>query len=117
MIKCVIFYSFYVYTNLFLQLDKLLEAKNKFLYWTPWLAHYVDLMLEDIRSIPQVKKTLERVIIVIDSIYKHHDALNMMEKITKKKSWWSIKLLNLQQVFLFYKKYTSKNITLETCSY
>jgi hypothetical protein len=34
-----------------------------------------------------VKKTLERVIIVIGSIYKHHDALNMMEKITKKKSW------------------------------
>ncbi|KAA8538951.1 hypothetical protein F0562_025643 [Nyssa sinensis] len=39
---------------------KLLEVKRPHLYWTPFVAHCIDHMLEDIGKIPLVKKTIER---------------------------------------------------------
>jgi len=45
----------------------------------------MNLMLEDIRKILQVKKTLEKAIFVTGFLYNHHGALNMMRKFTKKR--------------------------------
>ena len=63
-------------------------------------------MLEDIRNIPQVKKTLERAIIIIGFLYNHHGALNMMKEFTKKRELvkhgvtrFATSFLTLQQVY------------------
>lgn len=45
----------------------------------------MNLMLEDIRKILQVKKTLEKAIFVIGLFYNHHGALNIMRKFIKKR--------------------------------
>ncbi|RVW19146.1 hypothetical protein CK203_095168 [Vitis vinifera] len=41
---------------------RLLELKRPHLYWTPCAAHCLDLMLEDIGKLPNIKRTLERAI-------------------------------------------------------
>ncbi|RVW13977.1 hypothetical protein CK203_117186 [Vitis vinifera] len=41
---------------------RLLELKRPHLYWTPCVAHCLDLMLEDIGKLPNIKRTLERAI-------------------------------------------------------
>ena len=38
----------------------LLMEKRKHLLWSPYAAHCIDLMLEDIASMKQIKKTLDR---------------------------------------------------------
>lgn len=60
-------------------------AKRKNLYWTPYAAHCLDLILEDIGKIPQVNKTMERAIFLIGFIYSHTNTLNMMRGFTSKK--------------------------------
>ncbi|RVW72086.1 hypothetical protein CK203_054783 [Vitis vinifera] len=51
-------YSSYVMTG------RLLELKCPHLYWTPCVAHCLDLMLEDIGKLPNIKRTLERAILL-----------------------------------------------------
>ncbi|RVW61548.1 hypothetical protein CK203_066203 [Vitis vinifera] len=41
---------------------RLLELKRPHLYWTPCAAHCLDLILEDIGKLPNIKRTLERAI-------------------------------------------------------
>lgn len=64
---------------------KLLESKRQHLYWTPCAAHCIDLMLEDIGKILEIKKTLERAIFVVGFLYNHIGALNMMREFTGNK--------------------------------
>ncbi|KAH7681554.1 Ribonuclease H-like protein [Dioscorea alata] len=63
---------------------KLLEAKRKHLYWTPCVAHCIDLMLEDIGRIPKIKRTIEKAIQLVSFIYNHAGILNMLRKFTKR---------------------------------
>ena len=42
---------------------KLLGEKRKHIYWTPYAAHCIDLMLEDIGKLPLIRKTIRRAII------------------------------------------------------
>ena len=39
--------------------DMLLMKKRKHLFWSPCVAHCIDLMLEDIASMKQIKETLD----------------------------------------------------------
>jgi len=61
--------------------DKLLEEKRPHLYWTPCVAHCIDLMLENIEKLPLIKKTIQREVNLIDFIYSHY--LKFIETIYK----------------------------------
>ncbi|XP_070042879.1 uncharacterized protein [Nicotiana tomentosiformis] len=52
---------------------------------TPCAAHCIDLMLEDIEKIPNIKKALQRAIALVGFIYRHSGVLNMMRDFTKNK--------------------------------
>ncbi|XP_022156081.1 uncharacterized protein LOC111023053 [Momordica charantia] len=61
---------------------KLLEAKRPHLYWTPCAAHCLDLILEDIGKIEQVKRCLRKAVALSGFIYNHLYVLNMMREFT-----------------------------------
>ncbi|XP_012567283.1 uncharacterized protein [Cicer arietinum] len=61
---------------------KLLTAKRPHLFWTPHAAHYLDLMLEDIGNIAKVKIVIPKRISLVNFIYNHALALNIMRKNT-----------------------------------
>ncbi|RVX19297.1 hypothetical protein CK203_008531 [Vitis vinifera] len=61
---------------------RLLELKHQHLYWTPCAAHCLDLMLEDIGKLPNIKRTLERAISLNGYIYNRSGLLNMMRQFT-----------------------------------
>lgn len=45
----------------YVKAGKLLMAKRPHLYWTPWAAHCLDLILEDIgKNIPKVMNALKK---------------------------------------------------------
>ena len=54
--------------NLF-SIGRLLEAKRGHLYWTPCAAHCIDLILEDIGKISNVKQVLQRAMALSGFIY------------------------------------------------
>ncbi|RVW79581.1 hypothetical protein CK203_051710 [Vitis vinifera] len=66
----------------YMMAGRLLELKRPHLYWTPCAAHYLDLMLEDIRKLPNIKRTLERAISLNEYIYNRSGLLNMMRRFT-----------------------------------
>ena len=59
-----------------------MELKRPHLCWAPCVVHCIDLMLEDIGKLPNIKKTLERVITVHGYIYNRSGLLNMMRRFT-----------------------------------
>ncbi|RDX62035.1 hypothetical protein CR513_59673, partial [Mucuna pruriens] len=63
--------------NCVMAIGKLLQAKRTKLFWMPCVAHYLDLMLEDIGKIAKVKK-------LVGCFYNHSLALNTMRKFTNK---------------------------------
>ena len=56
----------------------MLELKRPYLYWTPCATHCLDLILENIGKLPNIKRTLERVISLNEYIYNRSGLLNMM---------------------------------------
>ncbi|RVW73543.1 hypothetical protein CK203_062078 [Vitis vinifera] len=64
---------------------RLLELKRPHLYWTPCAAHCLDLMLEDIGKLPNIKRTLERAISLNGYIYNRSGLLNMMRRFTRQR--------------------------------
>jgi hypothetical protein len=59
---------------------RMLEEKHRTIWWTPCAAHCLDLMLEDIRKIEWVKKTVEQGKSITRYIYNHSWVLNLMRK-------------------------------------
>ncbi|RVX13459.1 hypothetical protein CK203_021020 [Vitis vinifera] len=64
---------------------RLLELKCPHLYWTLCAAHCLDLMLEDIGKLPNIKRTLERAISLNGYIYNRSGLLNMMRRFTRQR--------------------------------
>ena len=60
----------------------MLQKKLPNLYWTPCVTHYIDLILEDIGKLPNIKRTLERAILLNGYIYNRSGLLNMMRHFT-----------------------------------
>ena len=64
---------------------RLLEKKRPNLFWTPCAAHCLDLILEDIGKLPQIKMTIERAISISGYIHNRTCLLNMMKRFTKQR--------------------------------
>ena len=60
----------------------MLEKKRPNFDWTPCVAHCIDLLLKDIRKLPNIKRTLERAISLNGYIYNRSGLLNMMRHFT-----------------------------------
>ena len=60
----------------------MLQKKRPNLYWTPCVAHCIDLILEDIGKLPNIKRTLERGISLNGYIYNCSGLLNTMRHFT-----------------------------------
>jgi hypothetical protein len=59
----------------------MLETKCKTIFWTPCVAHYIDLMLEDIGKQDWIKNTVEHAKSITKYIYNHSWVLNLTRKI------------------------------------
>jgi len=64
---------------------KLLQEKRSYLYWTPYAAHCIDLMFEDIGKLPLIKKTIQRGVSVVGFIYSHSSSLSLLRQFTNKR--------------------------------
>nr|KYP73846.1 hypothetical protein KK1_006503 [Cajanus cajan] len=104
---------------------KMLEAKKKKFFWTPCAAHYIDLMLEDIGKLPNIKKTIRRAISRVGFIYSHSSTLSLLRFYTNKRelvrhavtrfatSFLSLKRIhqeksNLRKMFVLYEWNSNK---------
>ncbi|XP_059627526.1 uncharacterized protein LOC132270366 [Cornus florida] len=61
---------------------RMLEGMYRHLYWSPYAAHCVDLMLEDIAKIANIMRTIKRAIMLNGYIYNRSGLLNMMRHYT-----------------------------------
>ncbi|RVW36895.1 hypothetical protein CK203_103150 [Vitis vinifera] len=61
----------------------LLMEKRKHLFWSPCVAHCIDLMLEDIGSMKQIKETLYQAKMITGFIYNSLKVVNLMKVFTK----------------------------------
>ncbi|RVW91561.1 hypothetical protein CK203_046150 [Vitis vinifera] len=61
----------------------LLMEKRKHLFWSPCAAHCIDLMLEDIGSMKQIKETLDQAKMITGFIYNSLKVVNLMKVFTK----------------------------------
>ena len=57
--------------------------KQKHLFWSPCATHYIDLILEDIGSMKQIKETLDKAKMIIGFIYNSLKVVNLMKVFTK----------------------------------
>ncbi|XP_024632201.1 uncharacterized protein [Medicago truncatula] len=57
---------------------KLLQASRPKIFWTPCVAHCIDLILEEIGKIPKVKKVVAQGISLVGFIYNHSLVLNLL---------------------------------------
>ncbi|KAA0052326.1 hypothetical protein E5676_scaffold113G001490 [Cucumis melo var. makuwa] len=64
---------------------RFLEAKRPQLIWSPCAAHCLDLMLEDIYKISNIRKALKRGMKISNFIYVRPGLLNMMRRFTNQK--------------------------------
>ncbi|XP_023758229.1 uncharacterized protein LOC111906691 [Lactuca sativa] len=64
---------------------KLVEEKYPHIYWTPYAAHCIDLIFEDIFKLPHLKRTLDKAIAVNTYIYNRTLLPNMMREFTGQK--------------------------------
>ena len=69
----------------YVAVGKLLMKRHPHLYWTPCVAHCIDLMLEDIGKLPWIKTIIEQGRSVCKFIYNHIWVLNGMRKYTNQK--------------------------------
>ena len=71
----------------------LLMEKRKHLFWSPCAAHCIDLMLEDIGSMKQIKETLDQAKMITGFIYNILKVVNLMKVFTKDRDLLRLGLL------------------------
>lgn len=69
----------------YVKAGQLLMEKRPHLYWSPCAAHVLDLMLEDIGSMPLPCETVKKAKKITSYIYNHTWVLNLMREHTKNK--------------------------------
>ena len=70
----------------------LLMDKHKHLFWSPCAAHCIDLMLEDIGNMKQIKETLYQEKIITSFIYNSLKVVNLMKVFTKDRDLLCLKI-------------------------
>ncbi|WVZ04645.1 hypothetical protein V8G54_017991 [Vigna mungo] len=65
--------------------SKSLEENRPNLYWTPYVAHCIDLILEEIGKLPLLRKTIQGEVSLIDFIYNRSITLSLLRQFTNKR--------------------------------
>ncbi|GAV56877.1 LOW QUALITY PROTEIN: DUF659 domain-containing protein, partial [Cephalotus follicularis] len=79
---------------------RLLESKYQHLYWTPYAAHCMHLMLEDIGKLNNNMRTLRRAITLNSYIYTRSGVLNMTRQFTGQRELLSLAKTRFATAFL-----------------
>jgi len=101
-ILCII--TFFNCLQKYFCIGKLLQASRLKIFWTPCVAHYIDLILEEIEKISKVKKVVAQTISLVGFIYNHSLVLNLlrqkveMELIRHGVTWFASNFLQLQRL-------------------
>ncbi|KAL8161314.1 hypothetical protein V2J09_012803 [Rumex salicifolius] len=72
--------------QIFVSAGKLLQAHYPHIYWTPCVAHCLDMILEDIGKLPDIDRTIKKAIQLTSFIYQRSSLLNLMRKFTDQKN-------------------------------
>jgi hypothetical protein len=62
---------------------KLLMERHPTVFWTPCVAHCIDLMLEDVGKISFIKEVIDQARSITKFIYNHAFVLSLMRKFTR----------------------------------
>eukprot|EP00253_Pinus_taeda_P004371 PITA_04371 len=92
--------------------NKLLEEKHKTIFWTPCVAHCIDLMLEDIGKIDWVK-IVDHAKSITKFIYNHSLILSLMRKHTGGKDIIRLAITRFATHFLTLKSMLSQHRNLQ----
>ncbi|GAV56977.1 DUF659 domain-containing protein [Cephalotus follicularis] len=79
---------------------QLLEANYQHLYWTPCVAHCMDLILEDTGKLNNNMQTLKRAITLNSYLYTRPGVLNMMRQFTGQSELLRLAKTRFATVFL-----------------
>jgi hypothetical protein len=66
----------------YVAVDKLLMERHPTIFWTPCVAHCIDLMLEDVGKISFVKEVIDRARSITKFIYNHAFVLSLTRTFT-----------------------------------
>lgn len=69
----------------YVDVSRMLTDRHPTLFWTPCVAHCIDLMLEDIGKIPFVKDIVDSSKSITKFIYNHTSMLSLMRRFTNNK--------------------------------
>ena len=93
-------------------LGKILEVTRPKIFWTPCVAHCLDLILEDIGRIPTVKRVIQRDIQLVCYIYNHTLTLNTMRKFTNKTELVRTRVTRFATTFLSLQRLHKQKVNL-----
>ncbi|KAL1294579.1 hypothetical protein AAHE18_19G150200 [Arachis hypogaea] len=96
---------------------KLLMEKRPNLFWTPYAAHCLDLMLEDTGKLPLIQKTIKkRAISLVSFTYSHSSTLAMLRHFTNGKELVRHAVTRFATSFLSLKRHYEEKKIREECS-
>ena len=78
----------------------LLMEKCKHLFWSPYATHCIDLMLEDIGNMKQIKGTLDQAKMITSFIYNRFKVVNLMKVYTKDRDLLSPEITQFSTKFI-----------------
>ena len=67
---------------------KMLMERHRTLFWTPYAAHCIDLLLEDMGKLSFIKEVIDMAKSVPKFIYNHAFVLSLMRRFTRSKELW-----------------------------
>ena len=78
----------------------LLMEKRKHFFWSPCAAYCIDLMLEDIGNMKQIKETLYQAKMITSFIYNSLKVVNLMKVFTKDRDLLSFRITRFATDFI-----------------
>ncbi|XP_010248064.1 PREDICTED: uncharacterized protein LOC104590993, partial [Nelumbo nucifera] len=91
---------------------RMLKRKRKHLYWTPYPAHCLDLMLEDIAKLSMVSRVIERGKTITNFIYNYSIVLNLMRSFTNNRELIRLGPTRFATHYIALKSLNSQNTAL-----
>ncbi|XP_042466280.1 uncharacterized protein LOC122048825 [Zingiber officinale] len=79
--------------------EKIIETRHR-IWWTPYAAHCIDLMLEDIAKLKIFSDTIEHAKMVVKFLYGHGTILSLMRKYTNGKEIVRLAVTRFATLFL-----------------
>ena len=83
------------------------------MFWSPCVAHCLDLMLSDIGELPVFKDTIDKTNEISVFIYRHQWALDLFRKFSKKRELTRPVITRFATSYLTLKSFDEKRVQLQ----